>query len=108
MAVVGEATEDKQIVVNDQHFENSPVDLPMSVLFGKPPKMHRSVKKRQLPVSHFITDEITIDEAVIRVLQHPAVANKSFLITIGIVLSLVWLPAIKWLGHSRHQLLTVR
>ena len=83
VAVVGEATEDKQIVVNDQHFENSPVDLPMSVLFGKPPKMHRSVEKRQLPVSHFITDEITIDEAVIRVLQHPAVASKSFLITIG-------------------------
>ena len=83
VAVVGEATKEKHIVVNDQHFENSPVALPMSVLFGKPPKMHRSATKRQLQPSPFCTDEITVDEAVIRILQHPTVASKSFLITIG-------------------------
>jgi phosphoribosylformylglycinamidine synthase len=82
-AVVGEATEDKQIVVNDQHFDNSPVDLPMSVLFGKPPKMHRTASKQPLQLKPFSTDGIDIDEAVIRVLQHPTVASKSFLITIG-------------------------
>ena len=82
-AVVGEATDEKQIIVNDQHFENSPVDLPMSVLFGKPPKMHRTASKRQVQLNQFSTDGIAIDEAVIRVLQHPTVASKSFLITIG-------------------------
>ena len=46
-AVVGEATEDKTIRVSDQQFDNNPVDLPMSVLFGKPPKMHRTAEKQR-------------------------------------------------------------
>ena len=82
-AVVGEATEDKQIRVTDKQFNNSPVDLPMSVLFGKPPKMHRTATKKKLHLEPFNTHHITIDEAVVRVLQHPTVASKSFLITIG-------------------------
>ncbi|MCS5586892.1 MAG: phosphoribosylformylglycinamidine synthase [Porticoccaceae bacterium] len=82
-AVVGEATADKQITVTDQHFDNSPVDLPMSVLFGKPPKMHRTATKQEVEVDDFSTQYLTINEAVTRVLQHPAVASKSFLITIG-------------------------
>jgi phosphoribosylformylglycinamidine synthase len=82
-AVVGEATQDKQIRVTDQHFDNSPVDLPMSVLFGKPPKMHRTATKRKLQLDQFNTRSIFLEEAVVRVLQHPAVASKSFLITIG-------------------------
>ena len=43
-AVVGESTEDKHIELNDHHFHNKPIDLPMDVLFGKPPKMHRNVQ----------------------------------------------------------------
>ena len=82
-AVVGEATEDKIIRVSDQLFDNNPVDLPMSVLFGKPPKMHRTAEKQQVESEEFTTQYLNINEAVVRVLQHPAVASKSFLITIG-------------------------
>ena len=82
-AVVGEATEDKTIRVSDQQFDNNPVDLPMSVLFGKPPKMHRTAQKQQVESEEFTTQYLNINEAVVRVLQHPAVASKSFLITIG-------------------------
>ena len=82
-AVVGEATEEKTIRVSDQQFDNNPVDLPMSVLFGKPPKMHRTAEKQDVVSEDFATQYININEAVVRVLQHPAVADKSFLITIG-------------------------
>jgi len=82
-AVVGEATEEKAIKVTDQQFDNNPVDLPMSVLFGKAPKMHRSAEKLELAGDDFGTQYLNINEAVVRVLQHPAVASKSFLITIG-------------------------
>ena len=82
-AVVGEATEDKTIKVTDQQFNNNPVNLPMSVLFGKPPKMHRSAETIAHAGDDFDTQYLNINEAVVRVLQHPAVANKSFLITIG-------------------------
>ena len=82
-AVVGEATEDKTIRVTDQQFGNNPVDLPMSVLFGKAPKMHRTADKQAVVSEDFTTQYLNINEAVVRVLQHPAVASKSFLITIG-------------------------
>jgi phosphoribosylformylglycinamidine synthase len=82
-AMVGEATSEKQIQVTDQHFDNSPVDLPMSVLFGKPPKMHRAAEKLEVQTEPFNPEYLTINEAAVRVLQHPAVASKSFLITIG-------------------------
>jgi phosphoribosylformylglycinamidine synthase len=82
-AVVGEATEEKTIRVSDQQFDNNPVDFPMSVLFGKPPKMHRTAEKQDVVSEDFATQYININEAVVRVLQHPAVADKSFLITIG-------------------------
>lgn len=82
-AVVGEATDEKHLLVNDKHFDAKPVDLPMSVLFGKAPKMHRSAEAHKAVVSAFSTDDININEAAERVLKHPAVASKSFLITIG-------------------------
>ena len=82
-AVVGEATESKQITLVDDHFGNSPVDLPMSVLFGKAPKMHRSATKVALQSTVFSTEFLDLNESVFRVLRHPAVASKSFLITIG-------------------------
>ena len=82
-AVVGEATESKQITLVDDHFGNSPVDLPMSVLFGKAPKMHRSATKVALQSTAFSTEFLDLNESVFRVLRHPAVASKSFLITIG-------------------------
>ncbi|MDB6169926.1 MAG: phosphoribosylformylglycinamidine synthase [Verrucomicrobia bacterium] len=81
-AVVGEATEEKQLVVEDAHFRNTPIDLPLDVLLGKPPRMHRTDTTRAralLPLSC----SIPLDEAVRRVLSHPAVADKTFLISIG-------------------------
>jgi phosphoribosylformylglycinamidine synthase len=82
-AVVGEATEEHHLRVGDRHFENNPVDLPMSLLFGKAPKMHRSVVRQTYEIEPFNTDGIDLGEAVERVLQLPAVGSKSFLITIG-------------------------
>ncbi len=82
-AVVGEATEDKHLLVNDTLLEAKPVDLPMSVLFGKPPKMHRIAERHQVSAKPFDATVIKTKEAAERVLRHPAVASKLFLITIG-------------------------
>lgn len=82
-AVIGEATEQEQLVVSDRLFGNKPVDLPMPVLFGKPPKMHRSAKRIQPQLNAFDGSGIILAEAVRRVLAFPAVADKSFLIHIG-------------------------
>ena len=82
-AVLGEATDDGRLLVTDRHFQNAPVDLPMQTLLGKPPKMTRRVERRAVHLPPFDTTEIALDEAARRVLQLPAVANKSFLITIG-------------------------
>ncbi|MBN1007632.1 phosphoribosylformylglycinamidine synthase [Amphritea pacifica] len=82
-AVVGTATDEKHLTLSDAHFGNKPVDLPMSVLFGKPPKMHRSVNRISYEVPAFDASGIDLKEAADRVLKLPAVASKSFLITIG-------------------------
>jgi phosphoribosylformylglycinamidine synthase len=82
-AVVGESVSEQHIVLNDKHFDTKPVDMPMSVLFGKPPKMHRSAETRSYETQAFDTTDINIYEAAERVIQHPTVASKSFLITIG-------------------------
>ena len=82
-AVVGEATSEKHLLLNDRHFSARPVDLPMSVLFGKPPKMHRTAEKLTATKVSIERSDIALDDAIDRVLTHPAVASKSFLITIG-------------------------
>ncbi|MCB1616571.1 MAG: phosphoribosylformylglycinamidine synthase, partial [Pseudomonadales bacterium] len=82
-AIVGEATADHHLTLGDKHFENKPVDLPMSVLFGKPPKMHRIVERISYELPVFKTDKIDLHQAAERVLHLPAVASKQFLITIG-------------------------
>ena len=82
-AVVGEATEEKRISVSDSHFGNKPVDLPMSVLFGKPPKMHRDATRLGIEAQPLDTAGIDLVDAAYRVLRLPTVASKSFLITIG-------------------------
>ena len=81
-AVVGEATGEEQLRLTDSEFGNAPVDLPMSVLFGKPPRMHREILRQ--PVTHApLAIDISVAEAVERVLQLPTVACKQFLVTIG-------------------------
>ncbi|MCR4508988.1 phosphoribosylformylglycinamidine synthase [Pseudomonas sp. 32.2.56] len=82
-AVVGEATEEAHLTVTDSHFANTPVDMPLEVLLGKPPRMHRSVTRETELGDDFAAASVDIDDAVTRVLHHPAVASKSFLITIG-------------------------
>jgi phosphoribosylformylglycinamidine synthase len=82
-AVVGKATRDGRLVVTDRHFGNRPVDMPMDVLLGKPPRMTRMVARLRPPLRGFDADGLDLGEAAYRVLRHPAVASKSFLITIG-------------------------
>jgi len=82
-AVVGEATEEKRLVVEDPHFRNQPIDLPLEVLLGKPPRMHRQDAKLSRPLAPLSLRGLTLGDAVRRVLAHPTVADKTFLITIG-------------------------
>ncbi|HUX81292.1 MAG TPA: phosphoribosylformylglycinamidine synthase, partial [Halothiobacillus sp.] len=82
-SVVGHATRLQQLVVNDSHFDNRPIDLPMSTLFGHPPKMHRDAKTLTAHFAPFSTANLDVMDAVTRVLSLPTVADKSFLITIG-------------------------
>ena len=82
-AIVGIATEDRHLTVEDSHFANKPVDMELSVLLGKPPKMTRDVKSAPKQLQAFDTSKIDITEAAARVLRLPGVADKTFLITIG-------------------------
>lgn len=81
-AIVGEATEKLHLTLNDEEFDNQPIDLPMDVLFGKAPKMHRDVTSA-VTVKKPVDISDSVNEAVDRVLSLPAVADKTFLITIG-------------------------
>lgn len=82
-AVVGTAVAEKKIEVTDRTFKNSPVNLPQSVLFGKPPKLTLTVTRQQQSLTplHFPAKNLT--DALTRVLKNPTVASKKFLITIG-------------------------
>ena len=82
-AIVGYATEERHLTVADSHFDNKPVDMDLSVLLGKPPKMTRDVKSVAKKLSAFDTIKIDLKDAVARVLRLPGVADKTFLITIG-------------------------
>lgn len=82
-AVVGIATADEQLVVIDPVFDNRPADMNLSVLLGKPPKMIREVIHIQKPLLPFHTAGLDLREAAYRVLRLPAVADKTFLISIG-------------------------
>ncbi len=80
--VLGEATEEPQLVLGDGYFDNTPIDLPMSLLLGKPPKMLRDVHHRTFSKPDLdVPDDLT--EIAWRVLRLPAVGSKQFLITIG-------------------------
>ncbi len=82
-AVVGVATVDQHLQVADAHFDNNPVDMPMDVLLGKPPKMQRDVSSVSFDKPVLDLSDIDLADAVNRVLSLPTVASKSFLITIG-------------------------
>lgn len=82
-AVIGTVSEEQVLRLSDDLFANRPVDLPMEVLFGKPPKMLREVQHQTFSKPGFNTQAIEVAEAVQRVLSLPSVAAKTFLITIG-------------------------
>lgn len=82
-AVIGEATEEQHLTLNDRHFNNRPIDMPLDVLLGKTPKMTRDVTSQQANGQPLQRENITLADAVKRVLHLPAVAEKTFLITIG-------------------------
>jgi phosphoribosylformylglycinamidine synthase len=81
-AIVGETTADRRLVVHDDHFDNFPVDMPVEVLLGKPPRTVRDVTRVRRQGDD-LPENIDLREAVYRVLRLPAVADKTFLVTIG-------------------------
>ena len=83
-AVVGTATSERRLLVNDPLFGIPAVDLSLEMLFGKPPRMHRDARRVATRIDLVPdVDGITLDDALRRVLTHPSVGSKSFLITIG-------------------------
>lgn len=103
-SVVGYSTQEERLVVKDRLLKNTPIDLPMSTLFGKPPKIAREAKRASPPRREFdsslrsyLTEEelsqlkvgrkegesSALLEGLNRVLHLPSVGSKSFLITIG-------------------------
>jgi phosphoribosylformylglycinamidine synthase len=83
MAVVGYATEDGVLRLRDERSPRAPIDLPLSVLLGKPPKMRRDVEREAPCLAPLELAGVTVAEALRRVLRFPAVADKTFLVTIG-------------------------
>ena len=86
-AVIGVATEERQLVLEDTAVASGdqkyPVDMPMNVLLGKPPKMTKDVATVQRALPAMDLTGLPLEKAVIEVLAHPTVASKRFLITIG-------------------------
>jgi len=82
-AVIGTVTDAEHLTLSDAWLGGKPVDLPMSVLFGKPPKIHREVQRLANNLPGLQLTDLDLPTAIKRVLAFPAVADKSFLIHIG-------------------------
>jgi phosphoribosylformylglycinamidine synthase len=82
-AVVGRANDDGQLILEDSRLGNSPIDVPISMILGKPPRSTRHAVRTHVTAIAFPTDRVELGEAVRRVLRLPTVADKTFLITIG-------------------------
>jgi phosphoribosylformylglycinamidine synthase len=82
-AVLGAATADGRLIVEDRELGGRPVDIALDTVLGKPPRMLRDVKRVARALEPLAIADIELEEAAYRVLRHPAVASKSFLITIG-------------------------
>lgn len=82
-AVIGVATEERRVVLYDSHFDNCPIDLPLDILLGKPPRMFKKVEHAKHNSPDFNAQGINESDAAERVLALPTVAEKTFLITIG-------------------------
>jgi phosphoribosylformylglycinamidine synthase len=82
-AVLGTATADGALKIEDPRFRDLPVDMDLAVLLGKPPRMTRNVRRRKAQLPALVLDDVDLREACLRVLRAPAVADKTFLIAIG-------------------------
>ncbi|MGB5445046.1 MAG: phosphoribosylformylglycinamidine synthase, partial [Psychromonas sp.] len=82
-AVIGEATEEMQLTLHDSEFDNNPIDMPLEVLLGKAPKMHRDVKSQNAQGKALDLSGASVKDAAERLLRLPSIAEKTFLITIG-------------------------
>jgi phosphoribosylformylglycinamidine synthase len=82
-AVLGTASDDGRLQVADSKLGKSPIDIDLAVVLGKPPKMLRDVKHVARPRAGLAIDKITVDAAAHRVMRHPAVSAKHFLVSIG-------------------------
>jgi len=82
-AVVGQAIEAPKIILSDPFFNNKPVDVELNFLLGNAPKLQRQVQSYTFNGDDFDVSQLQFNEVLERVLVHPSVASKSFLITIG-------------------------
>ncbi|RTZ73871.1 MAG: phosphoribosylformylglycinamidine synthase, partial [Gammaproteobacteria bacterium] len=82
-AVVGEAVDEEHLLLGDALFENNPIDMPLGLLFGKPPRMVRDVHHLTFHHPELRVEGIDLQKALERVLRLPTVADKTFLVTIG-------------------------
>ncbi|MCP4008010.1 MAG: phosphoribosylformylglycinamidine synthase, partial [Proteobacteria bacterium] len=88
-AIVGTATDDTKLVLSDAHFETNgkdkphPIDLPMDVLFGLPPKMAIDARRQAPVLSALDINANSLHDSLLDILRHPTVADKTFLISIG-------------------------
>jgi phosphoribosylformylglycinamidine synthase len=82
-ARLGHATADGRLRVGDARLGRDPIDMPLSVLLGKPPRMTRRAERTGPAVAPFDAAAVDVGQAALRVLRLPTVADKTFLITIG-------------------------
>jgi phosphoribosylformylglycinamidine synthase len=82
VAFIGTTRDDGRLVLEDPHFGDRPIDMDIHVLLGKPPRMLRNVARRRPALLPLDLHGVTATAALARVLQFPAVADKTFLVTI--------------------------
>ncbi len=82
-AVLGRATEERDLIVQDLEFNNNPVEISLELMLGRPPKMNRLGERKKIKPEKLDTSAIDIKEAAYRILQIPTVSDKTFLISIG-------------------------
>jgi phosphoribosylformylglycinamidine synthase len=82
-AVLGEATGEGRLLVTDAKLGRAPIDMALEVVLGKPPKMLRDVRREAPTLTPFPLERISLHGAAHRVMHHPAVADKTFLVAIG-------------------------
>ncbi len=83
VAILGKATKEQKLIVNDNYFNEKVVDIPMSLLFGNTPKTEKNIKRVEPKLSHFDVGAVSLEEALNKILAFPTVASKKYLITIG-------------------------